>query len=494
MFKRLFSLEWKSFFRSASLGKSIGLKILMGFLALYFTAAFLMFGIGLYPLIIEYFPGEEPIYLVNRLFLVWLVLELIYRFLLQNLPIMDIKPLMLLPIKKRKVVNFVLLKSLYSFFNFLPLLIIIPFGIYNIYKQTFSTGAVIAWMVAMIGLTLSVNYANFIIKKNFTDNIKALIPVVVGIAVIAILDYYKIFESSGWFGKGLNEILEFPILAIIPILLVIFLYKWNQKDLESKFYLDASLKDEVKDANTSEFLWTRRFGDIAPYLQLDLKMIWRNKRPKTTVYISILFLAYGLVFYGNDSYQEMPAFFVFVGIFITGIFMINFGQFIPAWDASYYPLIMAQNIPLKKYLTAKAGLITFSVLVLAILSTPYLYYGWKIFLINIICAVYNIGVNIPILLFAGSFNRKKIDLDKSPFMNYQGTGATQWIVGLPLMLMPLLIFWIINKFISFETAVSVLLGLGIIGLLLRNRAISFIAQRYNRQKYAMIEGFRQSGE
>jgi len=103
-------------------------------------------------------------------------------------------------------------------------------------------------------------------------------------------------------------------------------------------------------------------------------------------------------------------FFIFVGIFITGIFMINFGQFIPAWDAGYYPLIMTQNIPLKKYLTAKAGLITFSVVVLAILSTPYLYYGWKIFLINMICAVYNIGVNIPVLLYAGSFNRKKIDL------------------------------------------------------------------------------------
>ncbi len=149
MFKRLFSLEWKSFFRSASVGKSVGLKILMGFLGLYFTMAFLFFGIGLYPLIIEYFPGEEPLYLVNRFVLVWLVLELAYRFLLQNLPIMDIKPLLLLPIKKRKVVNFVLLKSLYSFFNFLPLLIIIPFGIYNIYKQSFNTEVIIAWMIAL---------------------------------------------------------------------------------------------------------------------------------------------------------------------------------------------------------------------------------------------------------------------------------------------------------------------------------------------------------
>ena len=494
MFKRLFSLEWKSFFRSASVGKSIGIKILMVFLGLYFTAAFLLFGIGLYPLIKQYFPSEEPILLVNRFVLVWLTLELSYRFLLQNLPILDIKPLMLLPIKRRKVVNFVLGKSLYSFFNFLPLLIIIPFGIFNIYKNSFDTLSIIAWMIAMIGLTLSINFANFLMKKKFTDNVKALIPIVGIIAILGILDYLKIFQSSVWFGKGLNEILQQPWLACLPILIFIFFYKWNQKDLEGKFYLDASLKEEVKDANTKEFLWTKRFGDLAPYLQQDLKLIWRNKRPKTTIYLSIIFLAYGLIFYTNDSYQEMPAFYIFAGIFITGIFMINFGQFIPAWDASYFPLIMAQNIPLKTYLQAKAGLITVSVVILAILSTPYVYYGWKILMVNMVCAVYNIGINIPILLYSGSFNRKRIDLDKSPFMNYQGTGATQWIVGLPLMVMPVLLFWIFYKTISFESGLTVLFVLGILGLFLRNKAISFIALRYKRNKYAMIEGFKQSGQ
>jgi hypothetical protein len=48
-----------------------------------------------------------------------------------------------------------------------------------------------------------------------------------------------------------------------------------------------------------------------------------------------------------------------------------------------------------------------SVLILAILSTPYLYFGWKILVINLACATYNLGVNIP-LLFAGSYNKKEL--------------------------------------------------------------------------------------
>jgi len=84
--------------------------------------------------------------------------------------------------------------------------------------------------------------------------------------------------------------------------------------------------------------------------------------------MSLLLLGYGLIFYPQDMYQDSPYLFVLVGIFMTGIFMINFGQFIPAWDAGYYSMLMSQDIPLTKYLTAKAGLITVSVVALTILA------------------------------------------------------------------------------------------------------------------------------
>ncbi|HEY9185068.1 MAG TPA: DUF5687 family protein [Salegentibacter sp.] len=494
MVTRFLSLEWRAFFRSASLGKSLGLRILMVFLALYFAAVFLIFGIGLYPLLQEFFPGQDPLQLVNRFVLLWLVLELGMRFMLQTLPVMDIKPLMLLPIPKRKVVNFVLIKSLYSFYNFLPLFIIIPFGLFNIYKNEYPVSSILGWMLAMIALSLCVNFSNFIIKKRFTDNLKALIPIILVIVLLAALEYFQVFEISLYFGRLLDYVVAMPYLAVIPVVVLVVLYKWNQQNLESKFYLDAGLKGNKITNDTRDFQWTRKLGSIAPFLQLDLKLIWRNKRPKTTIYMSLLLVGYGLFFYPNDVYHDWDSFYVFIGIFMTGIFMINFGQFVPSWDASYYPMIMSQNIPLKQYLASKAGLISFSVVVLAILTTPYVYFGWNILMINMVCAVYNIGVNIPILLYAGSFNKKRIDLDKSPFMNYQGTGATQWLVSLPLMALPVLLYWFTDKFFGMETALGLLSFLGIAGLLLRPVLLNSIAKRYQERKYAMINGFKETGE
>lgn len=494
MFKHFVSLQWKAFFRSASLGKSLGLKILMAFVAVYFSVIFLSLGIGLYPLLKKLFPEEQPMDLVNQMILIWFATELVIRFMLQTLPVISIKPLLTFPIRKIKVVNYVLVKSLFSFFNFLPLLVIIPFGIISWYKGGVPILPVLGWMISVYALDLCVNYGNFLLKKKFADNLKDLLPYLILVLALAGIQYFEVYNVTEGFGKLMDSFLIYPYLTIIPLGLLAGLFKWNQKILLKRFYLDDSLKGKVEQANTRDFSWVRRFGDIAPFLQLDLKLIWRNKRPKTTIFISLIIMGYGMIFYPHETYQSIPAIYVFIGIFMTGIFMINFGQFIPAWDSSYYSMIMAQNIPMKKYLTSKAGLMTFSVIILTILTTPYVYFGWKILIMNLVCAIYNIGINVPVLLFAGSFNRKRVDLEKSPFMNYQGTGATQWIISLPLMLVPILIFWVMNHFFSFELAVFVLAALGLIGIGIRNYLMEGIEQAYKRSKYAMISGFKHTGE
>jgi hypothetical protein len=338
---------------------------------------------------------------------------------------------------------------------------------------------------------LTVNYSNFLIKKKFADNIKAFIPFIALGLLFFGLDYFGVFKISILSGIVVDALVLQPILILVPVLTLGGLYFLNFNYLKSNFYLDNSLQSKVQEVESSDLTWTKRFGEIAPFLQLDLKMIWRNKRPKTTIWISLIFLAYGLMIYTNPHNKDIPAFFVVVGILMTGIFMLNYGQFIPSWDSNYYGMMMSQNIPMKQYLASKAGLMSVSVIVLAILSTPYLYFGWNVLAINLACATYNLGVNIPVLLFAGSFNKKRIDLDKSPFMNYQGTGATQWLVSLPLMLVPTLIFYGVYKISSSEIAIVVLAGFGIIGLGMRNFLMDKIAEGYRKRKYATINGFKQ---
>ncbi|WGK65789.1 DUF5687 family protein [Croceiramulus getboli] len=495
MFKHFLRLEWKGFFRSASFGKSLGMRIFMLFLSVYMTVALLSLGAGLYPILNKLVPEQNPVEVINGFFLLWLLFELVYRFFLQTLPVVKIKPLMIMPIKRNTVVHYVLLKSLFSFYNLIVLCIAGPFAAIVAYKTEYTWSQMLVWLLAVFLLSLVINYANFIIKKRFTDNLKGLIPFLAGALLLGLLEYFDLFSIRELLGTALNYVITLPYLVVVPLLMVLMLYAWNLRNLREKFYLDAGLKSKAKQVSGSDFAWTRRFGDMAAFLQLDLKLIWRNKRPRTTVILSILILAYGLIFYTNDIYAErMPFFFVFVGIFMTGIFMVNFGQFVPSWDSSYYSMMMAQNIPLRKYLESKAFLMSFSVVVLGILTTPYVYFGYDILMMNLVCALYNLGVNVPMIIYAGSFNKKRIDLEKSPFMNTQGTGAAQFLIILPLMVFPLLVFIPFQMLISFNAGLIALALCGIVGLLLRRPFMQKITEAYAKRKYAMISGFKEEGE
>ena len=132
-----------------------------------------------------------------------------------------------------------------------------------------------------------------------------------------------------------------------------------------------------------------------------------------------------------------------------------------------------------------------SVAVMFILGIPYVYFGWKILLAHFAAAVYNIGVNSYIILFAGSFNRKKIDLNQRAAFNYQGTGAVQWLVGIPLLVMPMVIFVVLYKLVNFEVAVAVICLLGVLGIVFHQKLMKFITQKYLDSKYKMISAFDQ---
>jgi len=468
----------------------MALNILMVFLALYFIVIFLSLGLGLYPILKKQFPDADPLLIVNGFLFYWLLGDLVMRFFLQKLPVITIKPLLTLPIKKSKILHYVLGKSAISFFNFLPLFTIIPFGIVLLF-QGYSTVVVMTWIVLLIIFAQIINFLNFIIESKSADTELSFLPIIIIATGLFSLNYFNIISISNLLSDTVNAITANPILLLIPGALLSLLYYINYSILNKKLYIDGSLKAKTQTATTTDLAWTRRFGDVAPFLQLDLKLLWRNKRPRSSVFIVIIGLFYGLFFYPNPAYQNIVPMFVFVGIFVTGIFMINFGQFIPAWDSGYYKLLMTQNVKYKEYLNSKYTLMLVSAIAMFILSIPYVYFGWKILLIHFAAMVYNIGINSYILLYAGSFNRKKIDLSQRAAFNYQGTGAVQWIVGFPLLFIPMIFFYIPYKFINFESGIATLIVLGIIGIVFHQKLMTFITKKYFDSKYKMINAFEQ---
>lgn len=487
MITRFLKLEWKQYFRSMYWQKGLAIKIIMGFFALYFIVVFLGLGIGAYFFLKKEYPDLDPLHIVNSFLLYAIVGDLIFRYLMQKLPVMNIKPMLILPIKKSKLVHYVLGKSAFSFFNIMGLFFYIPFALVLL-KEGYETTGVLAWLITMILLIQCANFLNFLINKN---NI-ALGALIVLLGGGYALQHFEIYDLMQLSKTLFNGVFANPITAVIPVLLLTVFYYLNYKQLRSQVYLDAAVKEKVEEAKTANLSWVERFGDVAPFIKNDMRLIWRNKRTKSVFLMSFIFLFYGLIFFTNPIYKEkMEAMLIFASLFVTGGFAINFGQFIPAWDSEHYRMLMSQNIRYRKFLESKWYLMVVMTAILFFLSLPYLYFGLDIFLMIAAGAIFNIGFNSLFLLYAGSFNRKRIDLTKSGFSNMQGTSATQFIIIIPMMVFPMLLFWGFKALLGFNAGIIAIAVVGGLSLLFKNYFMNLIEKKYIKDKYAMIHAFNQ---
>jgi hypothetical protein len=488
MFTRILRLEWKSFFRSANFTKGIAIKIFLAFFALYLMVCFAVLGAGSYFFVAKAVPTVDPLLTISRYIVIWFLADLLLRFFAQKLPVLNSKALMVIPIKKKTIVHYLLLKSNVSAFNIIPLFFFLPFSVVLLIKG-YAIINVLFWLLSMVILIQVNNFINFIINKSNQYFYAVASLLAVGVSV----EYFNFYDVITPIGNLYFSLYKQPFFTLIPLGLLVLFYVINFKHFLQHFYLEEGvLAKKEKVVSGSEFSWLNRFGDVAPFLKNDIKLIWRNKRPRMTVIMSLLMLFYGLIFFTNPTYGEGSSIMhVFASIFITGMFLMNFGQFIPSWDSAYFNLLMSQNISMKQYLNSKRMLLLLSIGVLTLLSLPYFYFGWKIGVLLLIGGVYNAGVNVPALLYLCTFNKKRVDLAKSAIMNYEGMGMAQWLMIIPMVLIPMGIFSLISFLVSFNVAVVVLFCLGVLGLIFQGYIFSKLVNVFKKRKYAMVIGFQQ---
>lgn len=486
MIKRLINLEWKQFKRSAYFKQGLAIKILLIFGALYFTACFLMLGIGAFFILEEVFPNQDPLVVVNNYIVFWILFSLIYRFFIQKMPVMKIKPYMVLPIPRKTIIHYMLGKTGISFFNILPLFFYVPFCVVLLSKA-YPALHVIGWFLTMISLELCVNFINFLINKN-NSVFYGLLVVLLGLAG---LEYFQIYPVTSAAGYVFNTIYDKLYAFLIPVLVLIQLYRVNFKMMRKGFYLDEKITKKTENVHTLELNWLNRFGGMAVFLKNDIRMIWRNKRPRKVLFSAFFFLFYGLFFFTQDIYRDSPAAIAFASVFISGGFLMTFGQLVPAWDSEYYKLLMSQNIPYRHYLEAKWYLMIFGTVLAAILTFPYVFFGWKIYAVIVAAAIFNIGINTFVTLYGGALNRMPVELNAKAkmFGNTQGFNMTQLLIALPKMILPVLLFLVPYYLIGFKAGLMTLALVGIVGLACKNYFLSFIESIYQNQKYKTIAAF-----
>lgn len=489
MILKFISLEWKKLMRSPNLAENAGITALLAFLAIIYAIWFIVLSDQLYGKLQGLFPEIDPFVAANRFVLYWLFFDLTMRHFFQKLPSLGIASFLTLNIRKSKIIHYILGRSFFSFLNLVAAFASIPFAL-NLLINGYPTTQVLTWLGFLFLATMTINCLHVTVtSKDGVGKEYIGVGITLFFAVVICLDYFKIFSLGAVFGQGIDWITAHPYGLIIPFLVFVIAYIVAYKTLKEHFYLDAVLQVKHKNRKTSQLTWVERFGGLAPLLKMDLRLIWRNKRTKSLLLGVVLALFYGLLFYKED--KSSLSFAMFAGVFMTGMFIYNFGMYVPAWDGTYYRFLMSRNIDMKDYLHSKYLLLVGSSSVAFILSIPYVYFGWEVLLIHFAAFMYNIGIAALFMLYYGRFRRKAMDLQSSATFNYQGVSGKDMLIMLPVLLVPLVVFAILQYGIGIYFAVGFFVLIGVLGLLFRHRVLDRIAKEYTKNKYKMLAGFSQ---
>jgi hypothetical protein len=279
-----------------------------------------------------------------------------------------------------------------------------------------------------------------------------------------------------------------PLLVLVPILLAIVIYYINFLFLKQNLYLEELTKHKTLRKSTTEFPLLDRFGNIGDLVANEIKLILRNKRPRSALIMSLFFLFYGLVFYNNPKLGE--SFKVFVGMFMTGIFIISYGQHMYGWQATHFDGIMVSKVSFTDFLKAKYLLFTLVSTAAFILTIPYVYFGWGTLMIHFVMYLWNLGVNTTIVLFFANRNSKRIDLSKGAAFNWEGVGITQLLLSFPLLLAPYIVYLPFRLLHYPNLGFVAMAVIGLVFIFMQGYWIQKITADFYNRKFKIAEGFR----
>lgn len=484
---QLFIHQWKEKIRSPFWQKSLVLNIVLGILGLYLALNVVFISLLADKILLQVYPDRDIIEAFTGWLFYYFPADLILRFLFQQLPTLSIQPYLTLPIPKNRLLHYVVLKSLPGFFNVFAVLLILPFFVKNV-VVTQAVAFSIGWIIPVLSLIAINNFLNFTLKKRFSQKPVVTLVVLAALGLLIYLDVDQVFSLSTHFSSFIHQLAQRAYGFMLPVALVGLSYFLAHSYLKKNAYLEDSTSKTNKTSTALNFLG--QYGDTGNLIGVELKLITRNKRPKSLLVVCCIFFLYGFMFYKKENLDNIVIM-SFMGLLLPSIFSLNYGQYIFSWESSYFDRILVSDITPYTYLKSKHVLLSLSGVAGYIIVLPFAIISYRIAFINAAFVLFNIGITNMIQLFFSTYNTSYIDLGKGQFMNYQGTGFTQFLGIIPIMGVPYLIYYLHELTGAVGYYFYTIAIIGTIGIIFNKTLLEMMVRLFVKRKYKMALGFRQ---
>ena len=438
--------------------------------------------------------AKEAYHVMNSGLIFILALDFLLRLPFLKTPTQEVKPYLLLPIKRSRLIDFLLLRSGLNSFNLLWLFLSVPFAIITVTKF-YGIGGILTYCIGIWLLIVFNNYWYLLCRTLMDERIWwVLLPIAVygGIAAaLFIPDNSPLFGFFIDLGEGF---ITGNILTFICVLVAITLMWFINRSIMQKLVYNELNKTEdttVQVKTVSEYKFLDRYGEIGEYIRLELKLLLRNKVCRKSLYsVTAIVLIFSLTISFSDIYDGGSRdFFVLYNYIIFGILFLSP---LMSYEGNYIDGLMSRKESIYSLLRAKYILYSIALIIPFVLMIPGMVTGRGSVLGCIAWIVFVPGAVYFCLFQLAVYNNKTLDLNaKMTGRQNVGTGLQNLISGAAFGV-PLLLFFVLNATVGKEITPWILLVIGILFIATSRWWLRNVYHRFMKRRYKNMEGFHDS--
>lgn len=466
-------------------------KFFIYFGIIFWVAYLIFFGMMFPAMFEELFPNMEPYHILNKGLMYLLPADFLIRFIFQKTPAQEMKPYLLLPIGKKKLLNTYLIQSGLNPYNLFWLVMILPFSFLTILPFYGITG-IVSYCVGIWLLMVFNNYWYLLCKTLINEKtVYILLPLIVygalGVTEFTLGHPVSTFTMNLGEGYITGNIGAFAG-TLVAILVMAAINRQVQMHL---LYSELSKIKDTKVKHVSEYKFLERYGEVGEYLRLELKLLFRNKRCKSQFRMGcILIVFFNLALFG-DLYTGITgqSFVLTYNYAVLGILLLSQ---LMSFEGNYLDGLMSRKESIYNLLRAKYYFYSLATLIPFILSLPAVFMGKITLLASLSYMFLTIGFIYWLLFQLAVYNKKTVAMNDGMMGKNSGSTFFQSLITILAFVSPMILNSILVVVFNEVTAQWIFLFTGIALMLTSPWWIRNVYKRFMKRRYRNMEGFRDS--
>jgi len=423
--------------------------------------------------------------------IIYLAIDFLLRFIVQNTPGMMVKPYILQPISRYTAIECFLIDGHVSGYNMLWLCMFVPYGIILLFS------GVNFWLVTYEVITAEIliilNSQIYLFFRTLINRkVLWLIPALTLYALPFVPIFFDLNHKTEVLGKVFDTYIDFGMTwYFLPLILIIIagLFFVNRL-LQFKYvYEEISKKTEKELKHVSQFAFFERFGIVGEYLKIELKSNIRNKTMRSRCIMSMLaviifslLVAYTNI-YDNKLMQNFWCLYCFAIYGATALIKIM-GQ-----EGNYIELLMMHRENIIALLRAKFLFYSAVLIIPFIIMLPTVFTGKYTLLMLFAYMLLTAGFLNFVIFQLAVYNKQTIPLQLKMTAKGNFENGIQLAIELFAFFGPVLITGIGYLLVGLTWTYIIMCVLGLLFILAHPIWIRNIYNRMMKRRYENIEGF-----